>query len=107
MRKPRILTAAWDSWLARGYLLVVGASVAFASYDTHLVEHEDASLAWVWPIFTTVPVSLPALTVVPESVLPPPEVFFTACGYVIATGLGLLTRRFRDRAPQPRLNWNS
>ncbi|MET7639371.1 hypothetical protein [Streptomyces sp. NPDC005438] len=62
-----VMSAMWDNWLSRTYLALVAASVLFVVWDTLYVEHEDASLAGVWPLLATAPTSVALLRALPDS----------------------------------------
>ncbi|MDG9700727.1 SCO4225 family membrane protein [Streptomyces sp. DH37] len=52
-----------DNWPARIYLAVCAALVLWVVLDAAFVQHEDASMAGVWPLAATAPTSLLALAV--------------------------------------------
>ncbi|GAB3179487.1 SCO4225 family membrane protein [Streptomyces incanus] len=60
VRRIRALLApAVDTWLARGYLAVVAASLGFFLVAAYLLP--DPGFAGIWPLMTTAPLSIVAL----------------------------------------------
>ncbi|WP_416961921.1 SCO4225 family membrane protein [Streptomyces sp. Agncl-13] len=109
-RRQRIrtlLAPAVDNWLARGYLAVVAASLAFFLYAVYV--SPDPGFAGIWPIMTTAPLSLLVLLVsIPAEFtsldwLNP--LVFTAgtalCGLANAVLLGRLAHRLSTREALP------
>lgn len=112
-RFPRIralLAPAVDNWLARGYLVVVAASLGVFLWAVYL--SADPGFAGIWPLMTTAPLSMiasmPLMALAPDSDssfawLSP--LLFSAgtvlCGLFNAVLLGLLARRLSPREPHP------
>ncbi|WP_240929902.1 SCO4225 family membrane protein [Streptomyces coryli] len=101
-----LLTPAFDNWLSRGYLTLVGASLAFFLWASYL--SGDPGFAAIWPFITTAPGSILAL-LLPVPVAGSPldwlgPLLFTAgatlSGLVNAALLGVLARQLRMREPR-------
>ncbi|MEU6515448.1 hypothetical protein [Streptomyces sp. NPDC046978] len=96
-----LLAPAVDNWLARGYLAVVAAALAFFLYAVYL--SPDPGFAGIWPLMATAPlsilVSLVAALADDSSLSWLGPLLFSAgvalSGLVNAVLLGLLTRRLR------------
>ncbi|MFH8463516.1 SCO4225 family membrane protein [Streptomyces sp. NPDC017991] len=106
---PRSLLApAVDNWIARGYLVIVAASLAFFLGAAYLLP--DPGFAGIWPLIATAPLSIIAFVVaIPTewaSSLPwlNPLVFSAGAalsGLFNATLLGRLVHRLRADKAQP------
>ncbi|WP_314172071.1 SCO4225 family membrane protein [Streptomyces winkii] len=104
----RILSAATDNWLSRGYLAVCAALLIWTVADAVLGNNEGPSIAAVWPIFATLPTSFLVVLLaggagflLPSAVTLPLFVILLAVAAVInATLLGLLLRWLRSRTSQ-------
>ncbi|MGK5497816.1 SCO4225 family membrane protein [Streptomyces sp. URMC 125] len=59
----RALTRVADNPAARLYLAVCAALLGWAVVDTAFVQHDDASMAGVWPFAATLPTGLLVLAV--------------------------------------------
>ncbi|MFE0424380.1 SCO4225 family membrane protein [Streptomyces sp. NPDC058953] len=109
-RFPRIralLEPAVDNWLSRGYLAVVGASLAFFLWAVYVAP--DPGFAGIWPVMATAPFGVVTF------LLPLPEYgssFYwvnplvlsavtVVSGLVNASLLGLVARRIGFRAVRP------
>ncbi|POX51223.1 SCO4225 family membrane protein [Streptomyces sp. Ru72] len=102
-----LLTPAVDNRLARGYLAVVAAALAFFLYAVYL--SPDPGFAGIWPLMATAPLGIAATVVAAParysslSWLSP--LLFSAgvalSGLVNAVLLGLLARRLRAREASP------
>ncbi|GAA2447337.1 SCO4225 family membrane protein [Streptomyces macrosporus] len=57
-RGGRVLTAVAGTWTARVYLALCCALLVWVVADTVLVDHPDASMAAVFPLLATAPLSL-------------------------------------------------
>jgi hypothetical protein len=89
--------------LSRIYLLVVAAVTAWSLWETLTWSRPDATFAGVWPMFLTMPLSLPLVTVLPDDWTDPLP--FVACITVAAlvnaaalNGLITIGRRRRPGA---------
>ncbi|MEU7468869.1 hypothetical protein AB0A94_09980 [Streptomyces sp. NPDC044984] len=102
-RAPALLAPAVDNWLARGYLAVVAASLAFFLYAVHVLP--DPGFAGIWPLMAAAPLSFlaPLVTTPVEHSSPTwlsPLVFSAGVllsGLVNAVLIGLLARTLRTR----------
>ena len=96
-RRSRVVLAlAADNWLSRCYLAAVVLASVFTLYDDLFVTHADASMAGVWPLFLTAPLSL-LFMALPES-LSTGALFYAEialAALVNATVLGALARAMR------------
>ncbi|PAZ13864.1 hypothetical protein CLM62_20430 [Streptomyces sp. SA15] len=95
-RSRALLALATDNWLSRCYLAAVVLASGFALYDDLFVTHADASLAGVWPLFLTAPLSL-LFVALPES-LSTGALFYAEialAALVNAVALGALARTIR------------
>jgi hypothetical protein len=105
-----LLAPAVDNWFARGYLVVVAASLGFFLYAVYL--SPDPGFAGIWPLMTTallsMLVTLPLMAVSPEgdsSLAWLSPLIFSAgaalSGLFNAVVLGLLARRLTAGEPRP------
>ncbi|MER5215719.1 hypothetical protein ABT063_35650 [Streptomyces sp. NPDC002838] len=95
-RSRAVLALAADNWLSRCYLAAVVLASGFTLYDDLFVTHADASLAGVWPLFLTAPLSL-LFVALPES-LSTGALFYAEialAALVNAVALGALARTIR------------
>ncbi|OIK01590.1 SCO4225 family membrane protein [Streptomyces colonosanans] len=108
LRRARALLApAVDNWLARGYLVVVAASLGFFLCAAFVLP--DPGFAGIWPLMATAPLSILALLVAApaeySSLAWLSPVVFSAgvvlSGLFNAVLVGLLARRLRARKPRP------
>ncbi|NLU71937.1 hypothetical protein HCC61_04435 [Streptomyces sp. HNM0575] len=105
----RILSAATDNWLSRGYLAVCAALLIWTVGDALFANDEGPSFAGVWPIFATLPTSLLVVLLVgglgfllPSAVtLPIFVILLAAVALINATLLGLLLRWARKSRSRP------
>lgn len=105
----RILSAAIDNWLSRGYLAGCTGLLIWVVFDAVFSNSPDPSFAAVWPIFATLPASFLAVLLVggsgfllPSAVTLPLFVLLLSAAAVFnATMLGLMLRRVRQRRSQP------
>ncbi|MFD3736106.1 SCO4225 family membrane protein [Streptomyces sp. NPDC058632] len=107
-RTRALLAPAVDNWLARGYLVVVAASLGFFLYAAYLLP--DPGFAGIWPLMTTAPLSIVALLVASpvewaSSLAWLSPLIFSAgaalSGLLNAVLLGRLVRRLRVREARP------
>jgi hypothetical protein len=104
----RIMSAATDNWLSRGYLTVCAALLIWTAGEALFANDEGPSFAGVWPIFATLPTSLAVVLLagglgflLPSAVNLPIFVILLAVAALInATVLGLLLRWLRSRSSQ-------
>ncbi|SCK31031.1 SCO4225 family membrane protein [Streptomyces sp. WMMB 322] len=104
----RILSAATDNWPSRIYLTACAALLIWTAFDALFANDEGPSFAGVWPIFATLPTSLPVVLlagaigfVLPTAVTLPLFILLLAVAALVnATGLGLLLRWLRRRTSQ-------
>ncbi|MGW7042277.1 SCO4225 family membrane protein [Streptomyces avermitilis] len=102
-----LLVPAVDNWLARGYLVVVAASVGFFLCAVYVLP--DPGFAGIWPLMATAPLSiLPFLLSTPAEYSSlgwlSPLIFAAGaalCGLFNAVLLGRLARKLRARVPRP------
>ncbi|MGW3678383.1 SCO4225 family membrane protein [Streptomyces prasinus] len=103
-----LLAPAVDTWLARGYLAVVAASLGFFLVAAYLLP--DPGFAGIWPIMTTAPLSIVAFLVASpvewsSSLAWLSPLLFTAgaalSGLFNAVLLGRLARTLRAREARP------
>jgi hypothetical protein len=101
----RILSAATDNWISRGYLAVCAGLLIWVALDALFTPHAEASFAGIWPILATSPTSLVLIAVelglkplLPSSAATPLFLVLLAlAAYVNAALFGLLLRRIRPR----------
>ncbi|MFC9849833.1 SCO4225 family membrane protein [Streptomyces prasinus] len=103
-----LLAPAVDTWLARGYLAVVAASLGFFLVAAYLLP--DPGFAGIWPIMTTAPLGVVAFLVASpvewsSSLAWLSPLLFTAgaalSGLCNAVLLGRLARTLRAREARP------
>ncbi|MET7854373.1 hypothetical protein AB0D78_22435 [Streptomyces avermitilis] len=101
-----LLVPAVDNWLARGYLVVVAASLGFFLYAAYV--SPDPGFAGIWPFMATAPLSILALPLPTLAEYSPlawlsPLTFAAGaalCGLFNAVLLGRLARKLRAREPR-------
>ncbi|OEU85601.1 hypothetical protein DB35_13685 [Streptomyces abyssalis] len=101
----RILSAATDNWLSRGYLAVCAVLLIWTAAGAVLANAEDASFTGVWPVFATLPTSFLVVLLaggigflLPSAVTVPLFLILLAVAALInATVLGMLLRWQRNR----------
>lgn len=93
-------------WLSRIYLVVVAAVTAWSLWEVLTWDQPDATFAGVWPMFLTMPLSLPLMMLTPDDQAGP--LLFSACIAVSAlvnaaalNGLVVFVRRGRRKRPEP------
>lgn len=104
----RILSAATDNWLSRGYLAGCAALLIWTVADAAFGSNEGPSFAGIWPIFVTLPTSFLVVLLaggigflLPSAVtLPIFAILLAAAALCNATLLGLLRRWVRSRRSQ-------
>ncbi|MFE9997265.1 SCO4225 family membrane protein [Streptomyces avermitilis] len=108
LRRTRALLApAVDNWLARGYLVVVAASLGFFLCAAYVLP--DPGFAGIWPLMATAPLSILALLLSTPAEYSSlgwlsPLVFAASaalCGLFNAVLLGRLARKLRAGEPSP------
>ncbi|GAA2417441.1 hypothetical protein GCM10010420_54720 [Streptomyces glaucosporus] len=95
----RIADGVADNWIARGYLALCAALLLWVAFDTAFVQHEDASLAGVWPVVATFPAGLAVLAGPEEGAAAVASYFVLvpAAAVVNAWLLSAVLRRWRGR----------